>query len=220
MSERYTTYAVDDFFGCGLSRCMRPVKNADDLVRWLDELFDALGLGGNIHAAGLSYGGWLISQYALRFPAKLDKLVLLAPAATVLPIRAEMIARAILGALPHRCFARSFLRWVFEDLARQDEDGQLLEDVVEAILMKRECFGFNRMIWPTVLSGGQLRSITNPVLFLVGEREKLYSPARAVARLNRVAPRITARIIPGAGHDLTIVKADEVNAAILEFLEQ
>jgi pimeloyl-ACP methyl ester carboxylesterase len=40
-----------------------------------------------------------------------------------------------------------------------------------------------------------------------------------VRRLKRVAPRITAEIIPGAGHDLIIVQAARVNQRILQFLQ-
>jgi len=35
-----------------------------------------------------------------------------------------------------------------------------------------------------------------------------------------VAPNLQTRIVPGAGHDLTIVQADLVNRMILEFLAE
>jgi pimeloyl-ACP methyl ester carboxylesterase len=59
-----------------------------------------------------------------------------------------------------------------------------------------------------------------PVLFLVGENEKIYSAEEAVARLNEVAPSIETKIIPCAGHDLTVVQAEMVNRVILDFLEK
>jgi pimeloyl-ACP methyl ester carboxylesterase len=57
-----------------------------------------------------------------------------------------------------------------------------------------------------------------PCLFLVGANEKIYSAEAAVRRLNRVAPQAKAEIIPGAGHDLTIVNPDLVTRKVLEFL--
>ncbi len=57
-----------------------------------------------------------------------------------------------------------------------------------------------------------------PALFLVGENEKIYSAQKAIQRLNKVAPHIETDIIPEAGHDLTIVQAEEVNRKVLEFL--
>ena len=56
------------------------------------------------------------------------------------------------------------------------------------------------------------------VLFLVGEHEVIYSAVRAVRRLRRVAPQVTAEIIPGAGHDLTFAQPALVNRKILDFV--
>ena len=55
-------------------------------------------------------------------------------------------------------------------------------------------------------------------IVLVGENEKLYPAKNAVERLNIVAPQIQTEIIPGAGHDLTIVQAGLVNSRVLDFL--
>jgi hypothetical protein len=49
-------------------------------------------------------------------------------------------------------------------------------------------------------------------------RKKLNSPADAVARLNRAAPRIKTVVIGGAGRDLTIAQTETVNNTILQFL--
>lgn len=87
LSASYKTYAVDSIYDFGRSISSRPLNNSEDLVKWLDELFNALELGEHINLMGLSYGGWLTSQYALRFPNRLCKVVLLAPAFTVLPIQ-------------------------------------------------------------------------------------------------------------------------------------
>jgi pimeloyl-ACP methyl ester carboxylesterase len=57
-------------------------------------------------------------------------------------------------------------------------------------------------------------------LFLFGENEKIYSAEEAVARLENVAPHVHTKIIPGAGHDLTVVQAEMVNRIILDFLEK
>ena len=76
------------------------------------------------------------------------------------------------------------------------------------------------MAAPDVVSDAELQSFVMPVLFAVGENEKLYSATETVERLNEVAPKIQTRIVPGAGHDLTIVQADLVNQMIVEFLAE
>jgi pimeloyl-ACP methyl ester carboxylesterase len=70
------------------------------------------------------------------------------------------------------------------------------------------------------LTDSELQSFGVPVLFAVGENEKIYSATEAVERLDEVAPQIQTRTIPGAGHDLTIVQAALVNRMILGFLAE
>ena len=57
-----------------------------------------------------------------------------------------------------------------------------------------------------------------PFLFFRGANEKVYSPLKVMERLERVAPNIKKGIIPGAGHDLFVVKKETVNSWILKFL--
>ena len=220
LSEFFRTYAVDNIYDYGRSIYARPIKNPDDFIYWLDELFSALELGDHINFMGLSYGGWLASLYALHFPARLNKIVLLAPAFTVLPVRLEWIIRAIAGSLPHRSFARRFMVWLADDLVHKDEAGRITaQEMADDAYMAMRCFKPKRMVYPTVLTDNELQNIKVPTLYIVGENEKLYSARKAIQRLNKVAPHIKAEIIPNAGHDLTIVQAEMVNKKILEFLK-
>lgn len=221
LSEFFKTYAVDSIYDYGRSIYTRLIEKPDDFVNWLDELFSILRFGDNINLMGLSYGGWLTSLYALRLPDRLDKIVLLAPAFTVLPVRLEWIIRAIAGSLPHRYFARNFMRWLAEDLVHKDEAGRITaEEMADDAFMAMRCFKPKRMVYPTVLKDEELQSIKVPTLYLVGENEKIYSAQKAIQRLNKAAPHIKAEVIPNAGHDLTIVQAGMVNRKVLEFLKQ
>ena len=190
-------------------------KNADGYVNWLDELFSALKLGSNIRLMGLSYGGWLTGQYALHIPDRLDKIVLLAPAGTVLSLRIEWIMRAVLCFVPYRYFTRSFLFWLLEKAGRI-----ILEEEVDAVFVRMRCYKPIRLVNPTVLKDEELQRFKVPALYLVGEHEKIYSARKAIQRLHRVAPHIKTEIIPDAGHDFTIVQAEMVNTKVLEFLKQ
>jgi pimeloyl-ACP methyl ester carboxylesterase len=79
-------------------------------------------------------------------------------------------------------------------------------------------FDLPRPPWPTVIDDQAWQSFRVPCLFLVGENEKIYSAQAAVRRLKRIAPQVRAEIIPGAGHDLTMVQADLVFGKALAFL--
>jgi pimeloyl-ACP methyl ester carboxylesterase len=136
-----------------------------------------------------------------------------------LPLRLVFLIRAILMSLSRRRYTKSFIYWILSDLVHKDEvHRELVETMTDAMFMSFRCFKPKQLVNPTVLDDGELRSIRVPALFLVGENEKIYSARKAVRRLNKVAPHIKTEIIPGAGHDLTIVQAEMVNGKVLDFL--
>jgi pimeloyl-ACP methyl ester carboxylesterase len=226
LSAHHRTYALDTVTDIGLSVGRAGISKAEDLLKWLDEVLTVLVPEGPLDLMGMSYGGWLASQYALRFPSRLRKVVLLAPASTVLPLSLGFLIRVALIAMPfpgrHGGPVRRMIRWLFQDLVRSGDAGrrpagQGIAEVFEMLEMDR-FFALLWMIWPTVIDDEAWRGFSVPGLFLVGENEKIYSAEAAVRRLNRVAPQIKTEIIPGAGHDLTLVQPDLVAERILGFL--
>ncbi|NUO59268.1 MAG: alpha/beta hydrolase [Hamadaea sp.] len=63
--------------GCGRSG-PAPGYSTDDLVSDLDGLVDALGLAP-VTLAGFSFGGQVAAEYAVRYPGRVDRLILVAP---------------------------------------------------------------------------------------------------------------------------------------------
>ncbi|MBA4417526.1 MAG: alpha/beta hydrolase [Syntrophus sp. (in: bacteria)] len=219
LSERYKTYAVDNIYDYGRSVYTRTLKGSDDFVKWLDELFSLLELGDAINLMGMSYGGWIVSQYALRFPHRLDKIVLLAPAGMILSLRLMFMIRLMLAMLPYRYFTRSFMYWLFKDLAnRNDVARMLLREAADDTFMASRCFKIKRFVMPTVLTDRELQNIKVPALYLVGENEKIYSARKAVERFQKVAPWIQTGLIPKAGHALHVEQPEMVNSLVCEFL--
>ncbi len=70
----------------------------------------------------------------------------------------------------------------------------------------------------SVLSDTDWQNIKVPLMFVVGENEKIYSAEKAIKRLNSVNPKIRTEIIPNAGHDLTIVQSERFNKLVVDFL--
>jgi pimeloyl-ACP methyl ester carboxylesterase len=220
LSKQYRTYAVDNIYDCGRSIYKRVPKGPDDFVLWLDELFTALELGDQINLIGLSYGSWLTNLYALRFPHRLAKIVLLAHPAIV-SVNTEFILRFLLCFVSPRQFT-NFGYWLFQDTA-QKKDAQsqkLVNDVLEEMRLAGRCFKPKAVVIPKVMKDGQLRDLQMPALFLMGEHEKTFSPQKAIQRLNKVVPHLQTKIIPQAGHDLSFAQAELVNENVLEFLKR
>ena len=219
LSAHYRTYALDSIYDFGLSVRHGNIKKPEDLVTWLDEVLTVLVPEGLLSLVGLSYGGWLASQYALRFPERLHKIVLLAPAVTVLPVSFALICRALLTLIPLPGFRQQFYDWLLHDTVQSGEKGRAL--VAEAVAdwaVAERCFGPLPMVAATLLDDKVLQGFRVPCLVLLGEHEKIYPARKAVRRLNRIAPWIKTELIPGAGHDLWIVQADLVTRTILSFL--
>jgi pimeloyl-ACP methyl ester carboxylesterase len=119
LSKDHRTYAVDNIYDNGRSIYTRPIKKPDDFVQWLDELFTALELD-NINLIGFSYGGWQASLYALSFPQRLNRLVLIAPVG-VLPARLEVMVRGIIYYfIPTRFIVQNYLYWYNADAVKED----------------------------------------------------------------------------------------------------
>lgn len=220
LSQSHRTYAIDGIYGHGRSVYTRLLESPEDFVRWLDELFDALGLQDDISLMGLSYGGWQTAMYALRHPQRLRKVVLLAPVMTVLPLPFAWIWRAVLCLLPDRSFLEGLMVWMHPDLAKGDQKQlQWMNEEIDAAFLALRCFKPKPMVNPTLLTDAELGSLRVPTLFLVGENERIYSATQAIERLQRVAPQIETEIIQNAGHDLLLVQPDLVVRKILVFLK-
>jgi pimeloyl-ACP methyl ester carboxylesterase len=219
LSKQYKVFAIDNINDNGRSIPIKNISSANDYISWLDELFDELGLKEGINVVSLSYGGWIASQYALKFPRRINKLVLLAPVGSVAQLSIGWVARAVLVALPFKYFSRKFVFWLAEDTLKYRKNGHsLVEEHIDETFMAVRSFKRKRMVNPTVLSDEELNNMGVPVLFMVGENEKIYSPRNVIERLNRVAPKIKTKLIRNAGHDLAMAQPEIVNDSILEFL--
>ena len=222
-SERYRVYAVDNVFDFGRSVYVRNMTTPGDFVEWLDELLVRMGLEDNVNLLGLSYGGWIAGQYGLAHPERLTRLVLVAPAATVAWFSGDFITKGIKCLIPHPHFTKGMVRWALHDAAKgTPEQRKMVEDAEENAWLGLRSFKFKQMVHPTVLTDEEWRSFELPVLFLVGENEVIYSVtgAEAVAKINRVAPRIETELFSDCGHDITLVQVDRFNERVLEFLDR
>jgi pimeloyl-ACP methyl ester carboxylesterase len=219
LSERFQTFAVDNICDVGRSVAFRPMLGPEDYVDWLHGLFDALRLKEGINLVGASFGGWLAALSALAFPSRLRNMALLAPAATVLPLSPGFRIRGLLSALPIAGLRRKSMSWLYSDWKGDRSHRYLYHTILHDTTVAARCFKQRRTIaQPTVLTDAEWAAIKTPTLYLVGDKEKICSARKAVARLNCVAPDIKAEIIPGAGHSLNVVQARVVNRKLLAFL--
>jgi pimeloyl-ACP methyl ester carboxylesterase len=218
LSREYCTYAVDNIYDCGRSIYTRAFKTPDDFTQWMDELFTVLELGDQINLLGLSYGSWLINKYALRFPHRLNKIVMLAHPAIV-SVNIKFVFYIISSLVSPRYFEK-FIYWLLEYAAQKDEASKrFMQDTFKDMQLTAKCFVPKATVIPTVVKDSELTGLQIPTLFLMGGNEKTFPYQKALQRINKIAPHLKTEIIPNAGHGLSFVQADLVNKRVLEFLK-
>jgi len=222
LSERFRTYAVDAIYDVGRSVNRRPIKTVDDAIRWLDNLFDELGLSSGVNLMGLSLGACTAAEYVLHAPRRLAKAVWLAPAGVVAPISAGFILRSLPCMVSPRAF-EPFMRWIMSDVASSSGDARAHYDrAVEDVVLSTQCYKMRPMPGgaPREFRDDEFATIDTPVLYVVGENERVCSNAhKALSRLNAVAPQIRTELVDGCGHDIFWMRPDDVSRHVLNFLD-
>lgn len=221
LSEEYRTYALDNIYDFGRSVYTRKIENGKDFSDWLNELFDTLHLENNIRIIGYSYGGWVTSQYALYHAERVNHVVLIAPAWTVLTFPGNFLSYIMPSLLPIRHFKEQAILGAWKDLAVMGDRGKkIVNDEIDYFQIAMKCFKLKQGVLPTVLTDSELQQLKSPVLYLVGEHETLYNADSAISRLNKVAPGIETEYFLNTGHDLMFTHTEMVNKRILEFLKK
>lgn len=85
LAAGHRVYAVDVMGDMTQTLQTRHFKNRTETAQWLRELLDALGIQKTV-MAGHSYGGWLTLNFALCAPERVERIALLAPASTFVPM--------------------------------------------------------------------------------------------------------------------------------------
>ena len=218
LSRSYRVYAIDIMGNRNKSVPNEPISTTDDIVEWLSETLNELGLH-SVYLAGMSFGGWLSIKYALAEPERVNKLILISPAASLQPLVKQFIPRAILSSLPPKKFwFYSFMGWMGLKRGPDHEFSERLLDMMwlggKYIKMSAETM----RVMPTVYSDEELSELRMPVLLLIGENEVIYNAKKALTRAKRLIRDISGDLVPDCGHDISFSQYEIVNERILIFL--
>jgi pimeloyl-ACP methyl ester carboxylesterase len=214
LSEHFRVYAIDAIGDCGRSQMKILPADRAAYADWLHDVFAGLQLE-SASVLGHSYGGFLAINFSILHPEKVRKLVLLAPAAGIHPIRPFL--RFMLkhpDGIP--LFRPSVRRTLEMQAHRGYEPHPTFVDLMETVGTHCDVV----TLFPQVYTPEELGRIEAPTLLLVGEEEKLYAPGKAIAHAERFIPDLTAVLVPGAGHTLNMERPDTVNRAVIDFLRR
>jgi pimeloyl-ACP methyl ester carboxylesterase len=219
LSSKFHVLALDTPGEPGKSLPTRHNATRGDCADWLEGVFDGLGIS-RAHVVGLSRGGWLALNLALQAPGRLERIVLLSPAAVFIALNSffSAVAQAVMR-IPTRFVSRvalnSWVAWGF---------------IVDPVFAEQFMVGLQNWNWtvntrgysgvmPCTFSDEELNKIHQPVLLLLGDQDRL-NPPKAMERARRTIPHLEAETIPLAGHFLNMEQPEGVNARVLRFLAE
>ena len=185
------------------------VTPPESCAAWLDELLGQL-TDQPAHLVGMSYGGWVAMNQALRAPERVASITLLDPAGlTKLDVRfwwwLNINGLASLTPTPLR---RRLARWLDSPTMMERELMTLMWAGIRGYRMEPK--------FPGVLTDDELNAITVPVLLTTGARSSLITPEQARDRASHM-PHAQVAIVPGShgGFD----RVDELNNQIAAFIK-
>jgi pimeloyl-ACP methyl ester carboxylesterase len=188
----FRTYAVDIPGDPGRSAPNRLAWDGPGYAEWLEDVLDGLHIQTTA-LLGISQGGWTALKYATYHPARVERLVLLAPGGVV-PTRLSFILAAIVLSPLGRWGARRLNQIVFGRQAIHPEALKFMEAIMTH---------FKPRIGPEYLfRDDELRRLAMPILLLGGTEDAIRPMHQVAARMCRLAPQVEATLIPGMGHVL------------------
>ena len=208
----YRIYAIDILGEWGKSKINALPETRKELADWMAETINGLGLE-KPHIAGLSFGGFLTTNFACYYPELIDKIVLLAPAATFQKFSMMFFIQGFSAMLlPFQSRVEGLLRWMIAD-------GNEYDNAFHDQSMLIFGFGMPKLkMNPIVLSDAELKSIENPTLLLVGDQEVIYDGPKVIKRAKELMPNVQAEFVNHCGHHIPTEKPAFVNKRVLDFL--
>ncbi|WP_161598818.1 alpha/beta fold hydrolase [Bacillus mesophilum] len=192
------------------------IKNRQDAVNWLDDVMSALKLSKAIFM-GHSMGGWLCTNFAIHHSEKVEKLILLAPAAGMHKMTPKFFFKVYPAvAFPSESRIKKELEWFISPVFQPDERAEIV--FRQFIVSGMNCVPCMRIV-PSVFADEELQNLTDETLLLVGEHETIYNPNKMLERAKGLMPNLTTQLIPNAGHGLSIEQHEIVNEVVKSFLK-
>lgn len=217
LSDRYRVYAVDILGDVGKSWPIGPMASLEHYSRWFSELIDGLGIG-RLNLVGNSVGGFFAAHFAMQFPDRVSRLVLISPAATFhrMPAfyRNMFIPKALRLISPrvstYDQAVDGWVDWMNAGVAPDGPWDHLFR------LSLRHGSGTNR-VFPRRFTSKEFARMKARALLMVGDHEMVYPPQSAISAARRMLPGIETAEVPGAHHVAAVVQPRLVGERILQF---
>ena len=215
-----------DLFGRGFSDRPSADYNLDFFIEQLKNLLDVLRFTRPVNLIGLSMGGLIASAFTVRYPKRVNKLVLIDPAGAksiaLTPIlkaaKMPFLAEAVLGLVGSDVLVQNIAKDLF--------DPKLVEYFQAQYKVQMQYKGFKRAILSTIRNGlldsfihiyQALGKMDKDILLFWGRNDQTV-PFEHSQILCAAIPKLEFQIIEDCGHIPHYEKPDVVNLILLKFL--
>jgi pimeloyl-ACP methyl ester carboxylesterase len=197
---------------------LRHPFDLDDLVEDLAELLDSLKLERPT-IMGLSFGGLIALKFAIRYPYRLDRLIVQGVGARYERGLIQQIASTVLSRFPLPAdspFVNQFFNLLFGGKQKHDS---LFEFVTQQIWQTDQSVMAHRFrLVEELILENQLRRITAPTLVLSGDRDVFVSP-RSLQLLCDEIPNVQFERLPDCGHLAFVTRPELIARKVEAFLQ-
>jgi pimeloyl-ACP methyl ester carboxylesterase len=213
LSQQYRLYAADFVGGAGKGTQTHAILDRQDCSDWLADVIDGLGLN-RPDIVGSSQGGWLALNFGLLEPERVGSLCLLAPAASILPLR--LITQLMIRLpLQPAWTGRPIMKAMFGGRA------PIQEEIINLLTLHLKHFHYQqRPVIPSAFPEAELQGLESPTLLLVGDHEIIYDPRTVLKKAMRLIPRIEAELVEGSGHLINMELPKFCSGRLLRFLSE
>jgi pimeloyl-ACP methyl ester carboxylesterase len=205
----FRTYAIDVIGEVNKSIPLKPIQSRQELADWIIDLFKELKID-SAHMIGNSFGGFLTLNTALYLPRQVEKIVLISPAATFVQMWGWYLYFFPAYLTRSKYLLRRAYDWIWQ--------GFPIDDSIAQVRAITRASGVPKHIPPSLFNDNELKKIKTPTLLLIGDREVIYNPAKAIRRATRLIANIETAIVKNANHNAEYTASEEVNRKVIEFL--
>ncbi|MGC7102397.1 alpha/beta fold hydrolase [Amycolatopsis lurida] len=210
LGERHPVFAVDSLGEPGRSVQTAPLPDPESIADWLDQVLDALG-PEKVHLAGVSRGGWLALNQAVRRPDRISGVTAVDPGGLAdLTAKRYLWLAAGLGLMLSPAVVR-------RRFGPSSTFSAFLDDTVRPLVLAQFSHRTKVFMFDT-LTGDQWRSLRVPVDLVLAGRSALYDAEAVATRIAPLSPRLRVEVVPGMTHGAGLMElaADRAQRSIRE----
>jgi pimeloyl-ACP methyl ester carboxylesterase len=195
-AQHFRVYAVDIIGDAGLSAPVRPPYASDAHAQWLDDVQAGLGVS-QASFVGISLGGWIALDYAIRRTERVKSIALIAPGG----VASENV---LIWALPLLLLGKWGRRKMAEKISgpapKQPSPAEKAVAEFMAIVFKNMRPRTKRQ---PIFSDDSLKKLTMPVLAILAGKDVFVDSERAQQRLKENVANLQVEFLPESRHSIT-----------------